>query len=93
MSRILLPGRILRHVADVEEANPHQHPDGLYYPVWRLCNGLGKLESLGFLTDHCEEIDSADLSDPLICPACLAAHQPADDVDETMGTIPLFDLP
>ena len=36
--------------------------------------------------------DCREITDPLVCPACLAVHQPADDVDETMGTIPLFDL-
>mgnify|MGYP000929059449 FL=1 len=92
MTRVLLPGRILRHIADVEDGNPHQHPDGVYYPTWRLCNGLGKLENTGFLTQHCEDVESADLASPFVCPLCLAAHQPAVDVDETMGTIPLFDL-
>ena len=94
MTRVLLPGHLLRHIADVEDDKPHQHPDGMYYPVWRLCNGLGKLESHGFLTQHCEDVESADLTGPLVCPDCLAVHQPAGDVDDpTMGTIPLFDLP
>ena len=93
MTRVLLPGRLLRHIAEVEEDKPHQHPDGLYYPVWRLCNGLGKLENLGFLTQHCEDVESACLTGPLVCPDCLAAHQSSEPEDDpTMGTIPLFDL-
>nr|DAI12495.1 MAG TPA: hypothetical protein [Caudoviricetes sp.] len=46
-----------------------------------------------FIAQHCEDVESADLTGPLVCPACLAAHQPADAPDPTMGTIPLFDLP
>ena len=93
MTRVLLPGRLVRHIADVEWEKPHQHPDGVYYPTWRICNGLGKLENAGFLTEHCEDVESADLTGPLVCPACLAAHQPTDAPDPTMGTIPLFDMP
>nr|DAF97191.1 MAG TPA: hypothetical protein [Siphoviridae sp. ctksc2] len=62
----------------------------MYYPVWRLCNGLGKLENLGFLTQHCEDVESACLTGPLVCPDCLAAHRSA--VVEGIGTAPLFDL-
>ena len=93
MPRVLLPGRLVRHLADVEWEKPHQHPDGVYYPTWRICNGLGKLENTGFLTEHCEDVESADLTGPLVCPACLAVHQSSEPEDDpTMGTIPLFDL-
>ena len=44
-----------------------------------------------FLRDHCTVVEEADLTDPLICPDCLALHQPPKPVvDPTMGTIPLF---
>lgn len=91
MSRVLLPGRILRHVADVGE--PVRYQGGTWYPLARLCDGSERLAGAPFIAQHCEDVESACLTDPLVCQACLAAHQPADDVDETMGTIPLFDLP
>lgn len=47
-----------------------------------------------FITQHCEDVESADLTGPLTCPACLAVHQPSEPAeDPTMVTIPLFDLP
>ena len=90
MTRVLLPGRVLRHVADV--GDPVRYQGGTWYPLTRLCDGGTKRAGSPFIEQHCEFIESVDLTDPLVCPACLAVHQPADDVDETMGTIPLFDL-
>lgn len=91
MTRILLPGRIRRHLVDVGEVTRYQ--GGTWFMLTRLCDREIKLAGMPFLRDHCTVVESADLTDPLVCPDCLAAHQPADDVDETMGTIPLFDLP
>lgn len=91
MTRILLPGRLMRHIADVAASEHYQ--GGVWYPLTRLCDRSTRLAGDQYITQHCEDVESADLTDPLVCPACLAAHQPADDVDETMGTIPLFDLP
>ena len=90
MIRLLLPGRIRRHLVDVGEVTRYQ--GGTWYPLTRLCDREIKMAGMPFLRDHCTVVESADLTDPLVCPACLAVHQPADDVDETMGTIPLFDL-
>lgn len=91
MTRVLLPGRLVRHIADVGDSERYQ--GGTWYPLARLCDGSERLAGAPFIAQHCEDAESADLTDPLVCPACLAVHQPADDVDETMGTIPLFDLP
>lgn len=88
MTRILLPGRILRHIADVGE--PVRYQGGTWYPLTRLCDNETKMAGTPFLRGHCVVVEDADLTGPLICPACLAIHQPADDVDPTMGTIPLF---
>ena len=90
MTRILLPGRLVRHIADVGTPGPFQ--GATWYPLTRLCDGGTKRAGSPFIEQHCEFIESVDLTSPLVCPACLAVHQPADDVDETMGTIPLFDL-
>ena len=90
MTRVLLPGRIRRHVADVRA--PVRYQGGTWYPLTRLCDHETKMAAVPFLRDHCTVVEEADLTDPLICPDCLATHQPADDVDPTMGTIPLFDL-
>ena len=91
MSRILLPGRLVRHIADV--GDPVRYQGGTWYPLARLCGGSKRLAGGEFIAQHCEDVESADLTDPLVCPACLAAHQPTDAPDPTMGTIPLFDLP
>lgn len=91
MTRILLPGRLVRHIADVGAPGPFQ--GATWYPLTRLCDRSMRLAGDQFITQHCEDVESADLTDPLICPICLAVHQPADNIDETMGTIPLFDLP
>jgi len=91
MSRILLPGRLVRHIADV--GDPVRYQGGTWYPLTRLCDGDTKRAGSPFIEQHCEFIESVDLTDPLVCPACLAVHQPADVEDPTMGTIPLFDLP
>lgn len=88
MTRILLPGRIRRHLADVGTPGPFQ--GSTWYPLTRLCDGDTKRAGSPFIAQHCEDVEDADLTDPLICPDCLAIHQPADDVDPTMGTIPLF---
>ena len=91
MTRVLLPGRIRRHLVDVGEVTRYQG-DTWFMPT-RLCDRETKMAAVPFLRDHCTVAEEADLADPLVCPACLAVHQPAGDVDETMGTIPLFDLP
>lgn len=91
MTRILLPGRLVRHLADVGDSERYQ--GGVWYPLVRLCDRSMRLAGDLFITQHCEDVESADLTGPLVCPRCLAAHQPADAPDPTMGTIPLFDLP
>ncbi len=91
MTHILLPGRLVRHIADVADSGRHQ--GGVWYPLVRLCDPSMRLAGDQYITQHCEDVESADLTDPIVCPACLAAHQPADVEDPTMGTIPLFDLP
>lgn len=91
MTRILLPGRLVRHLADDGEVTRYQ--GGTWYPLTRLCDGSKRLAGAQFISQRCEDVESADLTGPLVCPACLAAHQPADAPDPTMGTIPLFDLP
>lgn len=92
MTRILLPGRLVRHIADVAASKRYQ--GGVWYPLVRLCDRSMRLAGDQFITQHCEDVESADLTGPLVCPACLATHQPTTDVeDPTMGTIPLFDLP
>ena len=90
MTRILLPGRIRRHLADVGVPGPFQ--GATWYPLTRLCDGDTKRAGSPFIEQHCTFAEEADLTSPLVCPDCLAIHQPAGDVDETMGTIPLFDL-
>lgn len=91
MTRILLPGRLVRHIADVGEVT--RYHGGTWYPLVRLCDRSMRLSGDQFITQHCALIESADLTDSLVCPACLAAHQPTEPVeDPTMGTIPLFDL-
>ena len=90
MTRLLLPGRIRRHMVDVGEVTRYQ--GGTWFTLTRLCDREIKMAGMPFLRDHCTVVESADLTDPLVCPACAAVHQPADDVDETMWTIPLFDL-
>ena len=87
MTRLLLPGRIRRHLVEVGEVTRYQ--GGTWFMLTRLCDHEIKMAGMPFLRDHCTVVESADLTDPLVC---LAVHQPADDVDETMGTIPLFDL-
>ena len=91
MTRILLPGRLVRHIADVAASEHYQ--GGVWYPLTRLCDRSTRLAGDQYITQHCEDVESADLTDPFVCPACLAAHQPTDAPDPTMGTIPLFDLP
>lgn len=91
MTRTLLPGRLVLHIADVADSERYQ--GGTWYPLVRLCDQSMRLAGDQFITQHCEDIKSADLTDPLICPACLTAHQPTDTPDPTMGTTPLFDLP
>lgn len=91
MTRILLPGRLVRHLADV--GDPVRYQGGTWHPLARLCGGSERLAGGEFIAQHCEDIESADLTGPLVCPACLAVHQPTDAPDPTMGTIPLFDLP
>jgi len=91
MTRVLLPGRIRRHLVDVGAVTRYQ--GGTWFMLTRLCDRETKMAAVPFLRDHCTVAEEADLADPLVCPACLAVHQPAGDVDETMGTIPLFDLP
>ena len=88
MTRILLPGRIRRHMVDVGEVTRYQ--GGTWFMLTRLCDRSMRLAGDMFISQHCEDVESADLADPLVCPACLAAHQPADVEDPTMGTIPLF---
>lgn len=87
MTRVLLPGYLIRHIADT-------HPAPLYGPeiveMRVLCTGEQTLAPWSPMFDRVSE---ASLKKNLVCPACLATLQPADDVDETMGTIPLFDLP
>lgn len=91
MTRILLPGLLtLRHIVDLGE--PARYQGCVWYPATRLCDGETTQAALPFLDDQSLSVDFADLSDPLVCPTCLAAHQPAPVVDESMGTIPLFDL-
>ena len=91
MTRLLLPGRIRRHMVDVGEVTRYQ--GGTWFMLTRLCDRETKMAGMPFLRDHCTVVESADLTDPLVCPACAAIHQPADFEDPTMGTIPLFDLP
>lgn len=91
MTRVLLPGRLVRHLADVGEVTRYQ--GGTWCMLTRLCDHETKMAAVPFLRDHCVVVESADLADPLVCPACRAAHQPTDAPDPTMGTIPLFDLP
>ena len=88
MTRVLLPGRLVRHIADVADSERYQ--GGTWYPLVRLCDRSMRLAGDMFISQHCEDVESADLADPLVCPACLASHQPADVEDPTMGTIPLF---
>jgi hypothetical protein len=90
MTRILLPGSLVRHIADVGDSERYQ--EGVWYPLVRLCDRSMRLAGDLFIAQNCEGVESADLTDSLVCPACLAAHQPADTPDPTMGTIPLFDL-
>lgn len=90
MTRILLPGRIRRHLVDVGEVTRYQ--GGTWFMLTRLCDHETKMAAAPFLRDHCIVAEEADLTGPLVCPACLAVHQPADAPDPTMGTIPLFDL-
>nr|DAS47131.1 MAG TPA: hypothetical protein [Caudoviricetes sp.] len=57
----------------------------------RLCDHETKMAAAPFLRDHCTVVEEAALTDPLICPDCLALHQPPKPAgDPTMGTIPLF---
>lgn len=92
MTRLLLPGRIRRHVADVGE--PVRYQGGTWYPLARLCDGSERLAGAPFIAQHCEDVESACLTGPLVCPACLTVHQSSEPEDDpTMGTIPLFDLP
>lgn len=91
MTRVLLPGRIRRHLVDVGEVTRYQ--GGTWLMLTRLCDHETKMAAVPSLRDHCTVVEEADLTDPLICPACLAIHQPTDVEDPTMGTIPLFDLP
>ena len=90
MTRILLPGRLVRHIADVAASERYQ--GGVWYPLVLLCDCSMRLAGDLFITQHCEGVESADLTDPLVCPACLAAHRSAVDGDEDMVAIPLFDL-
>jgi hypothetical protein len=84
MTRILLPGRLVRHIADVRPA-PLYGPGVVEYEI--VCDGTRKIGGDGLL-DQCDPIEDSTLT----CPRCRAAHQPTDAPDPTMGTIPLFDL-
>ena len=89
MTHLLLPGRIRRHMVDVGEVTRYQ--GGTWFMLTRLCNRETKMAAVPFLRDHCTVAEEADLADPLVCPDCLALHQPPEPVeDPTMGTIPLF---
>lgn len=89
MTRILLPGRLVRHLADVRPA-PLYGPGVIEYET--VCDGAKKIGGDNLL-DQCDPADAGHLSNPLTCPRCLAAHRPAKPVeDPTMGTSPLFDL-
>jgi hypothetical protein len=90
VTRILLPGRIRRHLADV--GTPAPFLGATWYPLTRLCDGDTKRAGSPFIERHCELVESADLTGPLICPDCLAAHRSAVAVVEDMGAVPLFDL-
>ena len=88
MSRILFLGAIRHHIVDVEQAAVVLGQR--YYTVTRICEGSAMVESESKLALRSKPIEEADLTGPLVCPACLAAHQPTDAPDPTMGTIPLF---
>lgn len=90
MTRVLLPGRLVRHIADVGTPGPFQ--GATWYPFTRLCDGGTKRAGSPFIEQHCEFIESADLTGPLVCPDCLAVHQSSDAPDPSVGAIPLFDL-
>lgn len=89
MSRILFLGAIRHHIVDVEQAAVILGQR--YYTVTRICEGSAMVQSESKLALRSKPIEEADLTDPLICPGCLALHQPPKPtVDHTMGTIPLF---
>ena len=90
MTRILLPGRILRHVADV--GDPVHYQGGTWYPLTRLCDGSERLAGAQFISQSCETIDAPNFD---CCYSCRGAWEAESKPveDPTMGTIPLFDLP
>ena len=53
MTRVLLPGRILRHIADVGAPGPFQR--ATWYPLTRLCDRSMRLAGDQFITQHCED--------------------------------------
>ena len=63
MTRVLLPGRLVRHIADVGAPGPFQ--GATWYPLTRLCDGGTKRAGSPFIEQPCEFIESVDLTDPL----------------------------
>lgn len=90
MTRYLTPGWLVRHIADVTPA-PLYGPTAVEIEV--LCAGNRTIALWDSVGSHYAPADEEHIAKAQVCPACLAVHQPADDVDDpTMGTIPLFDL-
>lgn len=87
-ARILLPGRLVRHIADVRPT-PLYGPGVVEYET--VCDGTRKIGGDGLL-DQCDPAEGSTLTGPLVCPRCLAAHRSAVAVVEDMGAVPLFDL-
>ena len=90
MTRVLLPGRVLRHVADV--GDPVRYQGGTWYPLTRLCDGSERLAGAQSTSQRCETTAAPNSA---CCSSCRGVWEaePADVEDPTMGTIPLFDLP
>lgn len=89
MSLFITPGWLVRHLADVAPA-PLYGPTSVEIEV--LCTGGRKIALWDHVGDSYDDASDERIARAQVCPACLAAHQPTDTVDETMGTIPLFDL-
>jgi hypothetical protein len=95
---VLLPGSLIRHIASVTP--PERYQGGTCQFISRLCQPEIEPVHAGYVYGKCERIENADLTDPFVCQKCLAYYQyrvtgdtaALNDVDETMGTIPLFDL-
>lgn len=90
MTRILLPGRVLRHVADV--GDPVRYQGGTWYPLTRLCDGSERLAGAQFISQRCETIDAPNFDCCYSCRGVWEAETADPAEDPTMGTIPLFDL-